>query len=80
MVGWILRRFRNNTTQVMVTLLKTLVVLHAEYLFVIYMPTSQNSVSLIVSINASYNHQPTCTTKDTKYLQSAEAKGTICLI
>ena len=76
-VGWILRTFKNHTTEVVVTPLKTFVVLHAEYLFVICMPTSQNSIGLIESISASYNHQSICTTKDTKYLQSTKAKGMI---
>ena len=45
MVGRTLRTFRTLTREVMLTLSKTLVVSQVEYACIIWMPTSQNSVT-----------------------------------
>ena len=54
MVRWILRTFRTRTKEVMLTLPKTLGVPQAEYGCIIWMPTSQNSVNLIESIQRRF--------------------------
>ena len=60
MVGWISRTFRTRLKELIPTLLKTLVTPQVEYGSIIWIPTSQNSIYLIESIQRRFTKMAGC--------------------